>query len=328
MSDWRTDKDEEVYGLPPSNSEELIARTRPRYPNRNREDSEEPDQPVQEPAPEGEGKNWMDEEDEEDYDEGEEETEDGEESEDEPEEDEEIPQPAKAEGESEDAETDEDETTDGEPPVESPVNGQNPETDAETEEAPETPADAEGENTETTDGENAEEKSEGESATEEPKKKMKSDWKDFFKSLPKKFDVWLNGTDEKPLPLYSLRAKFWRWRKIHFHGYLWLRVLSYDRKFEEYVLREDLVPRSEIPRDAVHCTNEKRCWFLCLHKIKHNPELDNGFGAINAWIYMMDVSMDEALLALWKDKIPFNPKMLAIIGMGVVFVIFYVLFMM
>lgn len=144
---------------------------------------------------------------------------------------------------------------------------------------------------------------------------------------PSKFNVWLNGTPEHPLPLFSLRAKFKRWRLIKFHNHVWLRIMSYDKTHNEYVMCENLIPRSKLPKTAVHCTGEKNVYFDKLFEVPYEPWKDNGFGAMNAYLYMKDTSIDEALLLLWQ-----GPKMsmrtLMIIGIIAVAVMFYLFYMM
>lgn len=144
---------------------------------------------------------------------------------------------------------------------------------------------------------------------------------------PSKFNVWLNGTPEHPLPLFSLRAKFKRWRLIKFHNHVWLRIMSYDKTHNEYVMCENLIPRSKLPKTAVHCTGEKNVYFDKLFEVPYEPWKDNGFGAMNAYLYMKDTSIDEALLLLWQ-----GPKMsmrtLMIIGIIAVAVMFYLYYMM
>lgn len=141
------------------------------------------------------------------------------------------------------------------------------------------------------------------------------------------FKDWLNGTPENPLPLMSKRAKFKRWRLIHFHNHVWLRIMSYDKNEGEYRIYENLIHKSKLPKTAVHCTNEKHVWFDKLFDIPYEPWKDNGFGAMNAYLYMKDTSIDEALLLLWQ-----GPKMsmrtLAIIGIIAVAAVFYIFYMM
>lgn len=152
----------------------------------------------------------------------------------------------------------------------------------------------------------------------------------FKYSRPKigeKFKNWLNGTPERPLPVFSMRARFKRWRLIHFHNHVWLRVMSYDKQLQEYTIRENLVPRRELPKTAVHVTNEKNVYFDHLFKLEYEPWKDNGFGAINAYIYMKDTSLEEALLLMWKGSKPVNWRTLAVVGVIVVAAFFYLLYM-
>lgn len=141
------------------------------------------------------------------------------------------------------------------------------------------------------------------------------------------FKDWLNGTPENPLPLMSIRAKFKRWRLIHFHNHVWLRIMSYDKNQGEYRIYENLIPRSKLPKTAVHCTNEKNVWFDKLFDIPYEPWKDNGFGAMNAYLYMKDTSIDEALLLLWQGP-KISMRTLAIIGIIAVAAIFYIFYMM
>lgn len=141
------------------------------------------------------------------------------------------------------------------------------------------------------------------------------------------FKNWLNGTPENPLPLFSLRAKFKRWRLIKFHNHVWLRIMSYDKNEGEYRIYENLIHKSKLPKTAVHCTNEKNVWFDKLFEVPYEPWKDNGFGAMNAYLYMKDTSIDEALLLLWQGP-KLNMRTMAIIGIIAVAAIFYIFYMM
>ena len=148
------------------------------------------------------------------------------------------------------------------------------------------------------------------------------------KKRPKRsFKNWLNGTPENPLPLFSLRAKFKRWRLIKFHNHVWLRIMSYDKNTNEYTICENLIPKSKLPKTAVHCTNEKHVWFDKLFEVPYEPWKDNGFGAMNAYLYMKDTSIDEALLLLWQGP-KMNMRTVAIVGIVAVAAIFYIFYMM
>ena len=139
---------------------------------------------------------------------------------------------------------------------------------------------------------------------------------------------WLNGTEEHPLPVFSLRARFRRWRLIKWHGYVWLRTMSYDSDLREYVLHQDLVRRRDVPKSAVHCSGEKNTYFHALFSIPYEPWKDNGFGAMNAYLYMRDTSIDEALLLLWSGQKSISMKTLAIIGIVLIAGLFYIYYMM
>lgn len=148
------------------------------------------------------------------------------------------------------------------------------------------------------------------------------------KKRPKRsFKNWLNGTPENPLPLFSWRARFKRWRLIKFHNHVWLRIMSYDKNTNEYTICENLIHKSKLPKTAVHCTNEKHVWFDKLFEVPYEPWKDNGFGAMNAYLYMKDTSIDEALLLLWQGP-KMNMRTMAIIGIIAVAAIFYIFYMM
>ena len=147
------------------------------------------------------------------------------------------------------------------------------------------------------------------------------------KRSKRSFKNWLNGTPENPLPLFSWRAKFKRWRLIKFHNHVWLRIMSYDKNMREYTICENLIHKSKLPKTAVHCTNEKHVWFDKLFEVPYEPWKDNGFGAINAYLYMKDTSIDEALLLLWHGP-KMNMRTMAIIGIIAVAAIFYIFYMM
>lgn len=191
--------------------------------------------------------------------------------------------------------------------------------------------------TETTDDEKKEEITtplnleKGTDSRTDDEKAVKSRSTRSFKYSPsklhEKFIKWLDGTPEKPLPVFSLKAKFKRWRLIHFHNHVWLRIMSYDKNTHEYTIYENLIPRSKLPKTSVHCTNEKNVYFDKLFDVPYEPWKDNGFGAINAYLYMKDKSMDEALLMLWQGP-KMNIRTLAIIGIVVVAALFYMFYMM
>lgn len=143
----------------------------------------------------------------------------------------------------------------------------------------------------------------------------------------KSFINWLDGTPEKPLPLMSKRAKFKRWRLIHYHNHVWLRIMSYDKATDEYSIYENLIPKKQLPKSAVHCTNEKHVWFDKLFDIPYEPWKDNGFGAMNAYLYMKDTSLDEALLMMFRGQ-KVSMKTIAIIGIIAIAAMFYIFYMM
>lgn len=165
----------------------------------------------------------------------------------------------------------------------------------------------------------------------DPEKPPKSRSRRSFKySTPhpmKRLIYWFNGSEEHPLPVFSLRAKFKRWMLIKFHNHVWLRIMSYDKNKNEYAIYENLIPRKKLPKTAVHCSNEKNVYFDKLFDVPYEPWKDNGFGAMNAYLYMKDTSIDEALLLLWQGP-KVNMKTLGIIAIVIVAVMFYIFYMM
>ena len=165
----------------------------------------------------------------------------------------------------------------------------------------------------------------------DPEKPPKSRSRRSFKySTPhpmKRLIYWFNGSEEHPLPVFSLRAKFKRWRLIKFHNHVWLRIMSYDKNKNEYAIYENLIPRKKLPKTAVHCSNEKNVYFDKLFDVPYEPWKDNGFGAMNAYLYMKDTSIDEALLLLWQGP-KVNMKTLGIIAIVIVAAMFYLFYMM
>lgn len=138
---------------------------------------------------------------------------------------------------------------------------------------------------------------------------------------------WFNGTEEHPLPFMGLRDRFKCWRMTR-HGYVYLRVMTFNRKTKWWEIKEDLVKRRDMPEESVHCTNEKKTFLLSLEPIKFDPREDYGFGAHNAYNYMKDNSFEEAQMAAGEEKQGIPLKYLGIIAIGGVAVFMYLLTVM
>lgn len=142
------------------------------------------------------------------------------------------------------------------------------------------------------------------------------------------FHDWLNGTEEKPLPFLGLRDRFKCWRMIRSGRYVYLRVLTFDRRTKWWNIKEDLIPRREMPAESVHCTNEKGTHLLPLENIKYDPREDYGFGAHNAFNYMRDNSFEDAQMAVQEEKKGLPLKYLGVILVGGIAIMMYMVTMM
>lgn len=142
------------------------------------------------------------------------------------------------------------------------------------------------------------------------------------------FHDWLNGTEDRPLPFLGLRDRFKCWRMIRSGRYVYLRVLTFDRQMKWWDIKEDLIRRSEMPEESVHCTNEKGTFLLPLEKIKFDPREDYGFGAHNAFNYMKDNTFEEAQMAAGVEQKGVPLKYLGMFAIGAVVIVMYMLTVM
>lgn len=142
---------------------------------------------------------------------------------------------------------------------------------------------------------------------------------------------WLWGTEEKPLHPFSIRGKFKRWFMIKYRGYCYLIMTMYDKIEDEYVYTREIIPRRELPRDAVHVTGVKNTYHidLLLKKRGFSSLSDNGFTAVDAFLYMKCNKIDEAMaIKLDSDRKPIETqKLLGIlaIGVGAIFAVMYLM---
>ena len=112
----------------------------------------------------------------------------------------------------------------------------------------------------------------------------------------------------------SLSEKWRRFKLVHFGGYVILKTLTRDDRKVEYTLETTLIPRSELPEDAVKVTGENNTY--CLDKIKKSQwyaesraELmitqnykQRQFNASDAALYMTTNKIDNALAVKWLSK--------------------------
>lgn len=142
---------------------------------------------------------------------------------------------------------------------------------------------------------------------------------------------WMWGTEKRPLHPFSIRGKFKRWFLIKYRGYCYLIMTMYDRDADEYSYSKDIIPRKELPRDAVHVTGEKNTYHidLLLKKRGFSSVSDNGFTAVDAFLYMKCNKIDEAMaIKLDSPKQGMDTqKLLGIIaiGVGAMFAVYYLI---
>jgi len=146
-----------------------------------------------------------------------------------------------------------------------------------------------------------------------------------------KIKTYFWGSEDKPLPPFSVRAKIKRWYLVHFKNYVYYITTMYDKQADEYWSDMDCVPLSSLPKEAVHVTRMKHTWHydLDLPKRGFDSSRDNGFTAYDAYLYMKCSKIDEAMKIDLDDKKDVDMmKMLTIIcvACGVIFAL-YIMFM-
>ena len=125
-----------------------------------------------------------------------------------------------------------------------------------------------------------------------------------------------------------------RWYKIRFKGYVVLRTYTeypidkdgYTTEPYDCKIKYELMKKSELPPEAVHCTGEPNVY--CLDTVKRRYQMhDRGFGALDANLYMEFDGFEDALSSKWTDFDHFDMKkfliICGIVGIVAIFLIFY-----
>lgn len=177
-------------------------------------------------------------------------------------------------------------------------------------------------------------KKEKNGTAESPKKEKK---KIDLMEYPKRFKRWAwgngppgkYGTEDNPFPANSYRARFKRWFYLQYRGYVYYITTMYDAPNDQYLYDLDIVPRKDVPDDAVHVTNEKKTYHLDLDHRKRgfDATLDNGFTAHDAYMYIRCTKIDEAMKIDLDGKPDVDYKKIALI-VGAVFISFIVFYFM
>lgn len=152
--------------------------------------------------------------------------------------------------------------------------------------------------------------------------------KKFFGGIRKGVHDWFFGTPENPVPVFSRRARLYRWYLKTFRGYADLHTSYWDGKDKEYKWDIKLVHKSKIPTDAVAITTMKRAYHYDIDNPKRGFSTtdDNGFTAVSAWLYMkcnkfedaMRVNLDNATNIDFKKLLP-----IVLIAIGVFLGLYY-----
>lgn len=117
------------------------------------------------------------------------------------------------------------------------------------------------------------------------------------------------------------KAALRRWYLTRFKDHVILRTYS------EFPLNEDgacdypydckleyrCIPKSELPKEAVHCTGEKYVYSLDTVHRRYMIH-DRGFGATDACLYMEFDGFQDALTSKWTDFSHFDMKKFLIIA--------------
>lgn len=131
------------------------------------------------------------------------------------------------------------------------------------------------------------------------------------------------------------KRKLDRWHKTRFKGYVILRTYSefpidkdgYTPEPYDCMIKYELVKKSELPPEAVHCTGEP--YIYCLDTVKRRYRMhDNGFGALDANLYMEFDGFDDALSSKWTDGGNIDMKKVLIIAGIVIAACIFMMFYM
>lgn len=113
--------------------------------------------------------------------------------------------------------------------------------------------------------------------------------------------------------------KFKNWFKVTFKNKAILRTLrESDDDAYRYILDEEMIDKSEIPKDARRCRGEPHYWSLNLIENKNDGHDPDGYSASNAYRWLHTDAYDNLLSGLWKEGDHINlVKILTIIGIVV-----------
>lgn len=153
------------------------------------------------------------------------------------------------------------------------------------------------------------------------------------KSPYQKAVEWLHGTPEHPVPPFSTKGKIHRWYMQQYKGHVIYITTHYDRQLDEYVYVKELVPRSSLPREAVHVTNQKNTYHLDIDLPRRgfSTAKDNGFTAVDAYLWMKCSKIDEAMAIKLDSPMQFDIRKylpLLAIGFGLFCGVYYYIVMM
>lgn len=156
---------------------------------------------------------------------------------------------------------------------------------------------------------------EGVESTATPKLKKKRP------NLDKKIHDWFVGTPEKPVPLFGKRARLRRWWLVKFRGYVYHITTIFDKPSMEYLYDKDIIPRKNLPKTAVRVVNQKNTYHTDLDcPIRgFSTKNDNGFTAVDAFLYMRCNKLSEAMRIPLDRAKPMDSQKLLIIGAVAVF---------
>lgn len=129
---------------------------------------------------------------------------------------------------------------------------------------------------------------------------------------------------KKPVDPDSFGQRFRRWVKLTFQGYVTIKTLSRDPHTGEMILTVDIIKKSDLPKEAVQCTNESNTY--CVDTIKTskwyyesrysnyqpNP-YEAQFKASDACLWMESNVFDNALSVHWTDWSHVNIKKIMLI---------------